>query len=181
MHHCLVLITAMGACVVSAMHIAKRANSLRCDDLRSCVSSYETGSAQCSDGYQHFNLEASHSPMGSYCEKPCDNFETIECAANKCTFYKGQCDSYPDSAICGDAIDWCGTPIKTTKVNCVQVRMGKPVKYDDEYGTCAFDPDAPKDDHYLRFIIGKTPVDLELHLSCHPVTAAGAPGRSSMR
>jgi hypothetical protein len=172
MQHLLLLITTMSACA-SAMHIEKRANTLLCETPASCVSYYKTGSAQCSNGYTRFNLEAYNFATGSYCEKACDNSERIECGAAQCTFNKGQCDRYPNDGICADAINWCSTSIETTKENCAQINKSQPVKYDEAAGTCAADPDAPKDNHFLQFAIGKLSLD-RIFLSCAPVTAAGA-------
>lgn len=66
------------------------------------------------------------------------------------------------------------TPIKTTKSNCVEPRMGQPVKNDDAAGTCGADPDAPKDSHFVQYHIGRTSVDMNLIINCEPVSSAGA-------
>jgi hypothetical protein len=174
MHLLLFFVVAMGASFTSAKHIHKREEGLKCESLESCVNWYTTGSAQCSSGYKATTYEVAGSPPGTYCERSCNDDERKDCAAKECTFYKDQCRIYPGSEICAKAIVFCDEPIKTTKYNCDRLRMGQPVKYNDAAGTCEVDPDAEKDDHYLRFVIGKTSVDLQLYMSCAPVTAKGA-------
>jgi hypothetical protein len=169
----LFFVVAMGASFTSAKHIHKREEGLTCDSPDSCVNWYTTGSAQCSSGYKATPYEVRGSPPGTYCERSCNDDERKECAAQKCTFYKKECSTYPGSTICAKALIFCDAPIKTTKDNCVQLRMGQPVKYNDAAGTCEVDPDAEKDDHYLRFRFEKTSVDLSLVVSCAPVTAKG--------
>ncbi|KAF9695695.1 hypothetical protein EKO04_006298 [Ascochyta lentis] len=149
MQHLLLLIVTMSACVASAMHIEKRANKLICNTPASCESYYNTGSAQCANGYELVHLEAPGFSPGSTCQKACDDSERKQCGAKQCTDSKDYCNIYPGSETCASAIIWCGTPIKTTKDNCVQLRMRQPVKYDDAAGTCAADPDAPKDNHFF--------------------------------
>jgi hypothetical protein len=178
MQHLLLLITTMSACVASAMHIEKRDvdNPLVCQTAEKCVSSYNTGSAQCRAGYDATHYTARGDPVGTYCEKPCDESERSRCTALRCTFYETQCTAITagTGTICGDALKWCGRPIRTTKDNCNQGRMGQPVKYDDGAGTCAFDPNAPKDAHSLGFIIGaRIQAATHLGLICTPVSSAG--------
>jgi hypothetical protein len=176
MQYLLLLITTMSACVASAMHIEKREdNQLTCSTPASCVSSYLTGSAQCSSGYTGTHYEVRGSPPGTYCEKACESSERDKCMAKQCTFFKDRCTLYPASEDCGKAIDWCRTPMKTTKDNCVEARMGQPVTYNDNDGTCATYPDAPKYGYILQFTM-KTQYSINspLLLSCNPVTKAGA-------
>lgn len=174
MQRLLLFVIAMSVSAANAGHIHKRDEGLKCESLESCVNWYTTGSAQCSSGYDRTVMEVPGYPLGSYCERTCNENESKDCAAKECTFYKDQCKTYPGSEICAKAIVFCDEPIKTTKTNCVRRRMGQPVKYNDAAGTCEVDPDAEKDDHYLRFVIGKTSVDLNLYMSCAPVTAKGA-------
>lgn len=51
--------------------------------------------------------------------------------------------------------------------------------YDNEAGTCSVDDNPQADEHYLRFIIGKMSVDLNLFMSCAPVTLTGAQSLSN--
>jgi hypothetical protein len=164
----------MSACVASAMHIEKRAGLLKCDTPTSCVSWYDTGSAGCYQGYTRYPLEVDRFTLGSYCEKPCDNSERIQCGAVNCIFFEGQCSLFPGNEICGKAISWCGTPIKTTEENCNERSMGQPVKYNATAHTCAADPDAEKDDQLLRFVLKTLPWSARLLLDCVPITNAGA-------
>lgn len=164
---------AMSVCTSAAL-IHKRDEGLKCQSIEACVNWYTTGSAGCASGYTHTSQIVPGYPPSSYCERPCNESEKKQCAAGECTFYKGQCNMYPDSGICAKALVFCNAPVKTTKDNCVQLRMGQAVKYDDEAGTCAADPNAEADNHYVRIVVGKTGVDLNLYMTCAPVTAAGA-------
>lgn len=85
-------------------------------------------------------------------------------------------NKYPGSDGCTNALRWCDPePIKTKKDSCVQIKIGRPVKYNDTDGTCAYDPNPPKDNHYMSIYVSRKPQhDFGMYMSCDPVTAAGA-------
>lgn len=79
---------------------------------------YTTGSALCPSGYELKHYEAPGDPVGTYCERKCNDEEKKECASEECAFYIGQCNNAPASTICGDALRYCGTPVKISKRIC---------------------------------------------------------------
>lgn len=174
MLHFLLSAIAISSHLANAALIQKRGEGLKCESLEACVRWYTTGNAGCSSDYDFSPLSIPGYPGGSYCQKTCSDAEKAQCAAGQCTFYKAQCNSYPGSEICAKALVFCNTPIQTTEDNCVLLRMGQPVIYDEEEGTCEIDANAGADEHYVRFVIGQTSVELNLFMSCAPVTAAGA-------
>jgi hypothetical protein len=90
----------MSTSIASAVHLVTRTDKgLTCETPKSCVSWYRTGSASCASGYEHTTIDEPGFTRGSYCEQPCDDFETIQCASKKCDFYKGQCKNVPSSSI----------------------------------------------------------------------------------
>jgi hypothetical protein len=170
MKHLLLLLITLGASVASARDVA-----LKCETSRSCVAYYTTGSAQCDSGFKRTSLKAKGSTTGSYCERKCDAGERKTCNAKRCEINKSECSRFPYSSVCSDALAWCDPePIKTTKENCVRIRMGRAVKFNETDGTCAYDPNPPKDDHYLSITVRKSRTSATLYMTCDPVTAAGA-------
>lgn len=155
-------------------YLYKREEGLRCDARADCVSWYTTGSASCRTGYTGMPYEAKGYSVGSYCEKPCSKEQEDTCASDKCTFFSSECNKYPGSSICGNAITWCDAPKAMPKASCTHIQLGFAVVYDEETGMCAADKNPDTSEHYLRYVMQKGPVDLGLFMSCAPVTLAGA-------
>ncbi|KAL4905925.1 hypothetical protein BDW74DRAFT_177621 [Aspergillus multicolor] len=163
----------------------KRDSGLRCDSLAACTAWYTFGSALCSSGYEETPYEADGDPLGTYCERECTSSEATQCAADKCTFYRRECNLYPGNSICGKALSFCGTPVAMHKSGCTRSNMGQPVVYDDASGTCAVDEDPVKDEKLLRGInlddctaipddfVYSNPDSYELYWKCNKVD----PGR----
>ena len=146
----------------------------RCDQPTTCVTYYTTGAPSCDDGFKRTSLKPKGGTPGSYCERKCNAGERRKCTSKTCALKKEDCRKFPGDIGCADALAWCNEPIQITKANCVRIRRGRAVIYNDETGFCAYDPNPPKDDHYLSIYVRKLRSSDILYMSCDPVTAAGA-------
>ncbi|KAJ6139461.1 hypothetical protein N7471_005947 [Penicillium samsonianum] len=142
------------ASAAPSKYLSKRETRLRCRSQQDCVTWYTTGSALCPSGYELKHHKAPGDPVGTYCERKYNDEEKKECASEECAFYTGQCNNAPASTICGDALRYCGTPVKISK------RI--------------FDKNAAAEERYLRYNFGESATGTRLFMTCTPVTPEGA-------
>ncbi|KAL4900075.1 hypothetical protein BDW74DRAFT_183029 [Aspergillus multicolor] len=149
----------------TAIPLSKRESGLKCPTQDQCTAYYTTGSAQCSSGYERTSLEANGDPRGSYCEKACDESEKTACSGDKCAFTSSECNLFPGNSICGQAMQFCGTPIAMPKDKCNTRNLDLPeaVVYDDASGTCSV-VDIGEKTYELDVRVGKDDATLTLHL-----------------
>ncbi|EJP66469.1 uncharacterized protein BBA_04409 [Beauveria bassiana ARSEF 2860] len=131
-------IFAWKSCAASLATIQRRESGTRCNAYDPCVNYYTTGSAQCASGYERSVLEAKHSPLGSYCERPCTANERKQCSAKMCS--TSECKTYPaNGGLCRTALRSCGGTAKMDESICNWDKMAQPVIYDRQSGLCSVD------------------------------------------
>ncbi len=146
-------------------------SGLNCQSSQACVSWYVTGGALCASGYEKFKTQTA--VQGSYCERKCTDDESKQCTAGKCYRATEACNTFPASESCGDALKYCGGPIKMDEGGCKPSIMKQPVAYNSETMTCDVSDRVQDDAHVLRLSIEAVNAEGDaLRLSCAPVTTA---------